>query len=265
MHRLSIIAAALFSGMACAQTLETFHSDGIWGMFPSAAISATLRKPEGAGPFPAVIVMHNCAGITDHTMEWVERLVHWGYVAMAPDSFGSRGRGSVCENVVAVSELRRVPDVTGAAKLLATLPYVKKDSIGVIGFSHGAGVVMKGVQGVMEWPSHGIKAAVAYYPFCNPDEERNIVLPLLVLIGEKDDWTPATRCQVLASGVLNPSMITLKIYPGAYHSFDRDIPGRWMKGMGEGQKVVSRYMEYNRPATRDAEARTRAFFAGLLN
>lgn len=266
MRLLIVLVALLLPGTAYTQTSVKFQSPGIWGLAEPATISATVHKPDGPGPFPAVIVLHNCAGITDHTTDWVRRIVGWGYVAIAPDSFGSRSKANyLCENTVAVNEFQRVSDVIGAAQSLATLPYVRKDSIGVIGFSHGAGPVMKGAQKVMEWPKYGIKAGVAYYPLCNPDAERNFAVPVLVLIGDKDDWTPAARCQTVAKEALDPSMITLKVYPDATHSFDRNLPTRWVQGMGEGNKVATRKQEYSAPATRDAEAQTKAFFARFLN
>ena len=53
--------------------------------------------------------------------------------------------------------------------------------------------------------------------------------PLLILIGEKDDWTPAEHCRVLAERAQAagyPVMIT--IYPGANHSFDSNAPVRYL-------------------------------------
>ena len=265
MRLLALVVALVVPGLAFAQTSVKFRSEDKFGFFPAATISATVHKPDGPGPFPAAIVLHDCGGIADHTTAWARRMVRWGYVAIVPDSFGSRGLGNSCQNVVAVSERQRVPDALGAAQFLATLPHVRKDSIGIVGFSHGGGTVMKGVQGSMEWSKAGIKAAVAYYPFCNLGSESSIAVPLLINIGESDDWTPAARCQAVAREALNPSLVTLKLYPGALHAFDRDLPTRWVQGMGEGGQVKTRKLEYNGPATRDAESQTKSFFERHLN
>ena len=265
MRLLTLAAALVVPGLAFAQTSVKFHSEDKWAPFPAATISATVHKPDGLGPFPAMIVVHDCSGIGDHTAAWARRVVRWGYAAIVPDSFGSRGQGNVCQNTVAITERQRVPDVIGAAQFLATLPHVRKDSIGVVGFSHGGGAIMKGVQRSMEWPKFGIKAAVAYYPFCNPGSEENVAVPLLILIGESDDWTPAARCQTVARETVSPSLVTLKVYPSAYHAFDRDLPTRWVQGMGEGGQVKTRKLEYNSAATRDAEAQTKAFLERQLN
>ena len=60
-------------------------------------------------------------------------------------------------------------------------------------------------------------AAIAFYPYClRPMNDSNA--PLLILIGEKDDWCPAEAC-AKKMPVGQPEVI-LQIYPGAYHDFD---------------------------------------------
>ena len=76
----------------------------------------------------------------------------------------------------------------------------------------------------------GFVAAVALYPRCviGPAVYRPAA-PLLILIGEKDDWTPAEPCRKLvdasrAAG--HPVAIT--VYPAAHHSFDSPHPERYV-------------------------------------
>ena len=66
-------------------------------------ITGYLYKPEGAGPFPAVIGMHGCNGLVDqdgkvhpHYGTWGEILSKDGYLVLLPDAFGSRGHGDLC-------------------------------------------------------------------------------------------------------------------------------------------------------------------------
>jgi hypothetical protein len=49
-------------------------------------LTGKLTKPQGDGPFPAVVLMHGCTGIAKNQDEWVERLASWGYVALQVDS-----------------------------------------------------------------------------------------------------------------------------------------------------------------------------------
>jgi len=121
------------------------------------------------------------------------------------------------------------------------------------------------VQADVFWSAYGIRGAVAYYPYCDSVADRNIAIPLLVLMGEKDDWTPAERCKaLLANGVKQPALVEPVYYPDTYHSFDREGVRVCVQGIGIGGKIESRRIEYNATSARDAEHRTRGFFERLL-
>src|SRR5512137_2854507 len=61
----------------------------------SDQLPATLIKPDGAGPFPAIVIMHDCSGLGPRSsgapMRWAQELVPQGYVVLVPDSFSPRG------------------------------------------------------------------------------------------------------------------------------------------------------------------------------
>ena len=256
------VAVASFPMLAVAEDVR-FPTAVLPGITEPASLSATIYKPDGAGPFPAIIVLHDCGGLDDHPRKWAMRLMTWGYVAIVPGSFGSRGYGNLCTRVETVGTTARVQDTIGAAEYLATMPYVQKNNIGVLGFSHGGWTIMKGVQEHAYWSMYGIRGAVAYYPYCTAPQDNNVVLPLRILIGEKDDWTLAQRCRDVISGARKPSLIEATFYPDTYHSFDRGGKTTFVNGQGGG-KTTARRIEGNPAATRDAEAQTRAFFDRLL-
>lgn len=260
----TLLAAALFAVASSVSAQSVRYPAAVLpGITDKATISATISKPEGAGPFPAIIVLHDCGGISQKDRDWAKRLTTWGYVAIIPDSFGSRSHGALCADVEKVGAHQRVQDTIGTAEHLATLPYVQKGNIGVLGFSHGGWTIMKGVQQDAYWSAYGIKGAVAYYPYCTAPQDNNVALPLRILIGEKDDWTTPERCRAVQAGAKNPSLIQATYYPDAYHSFDCGCGTRWVTGTGGG-KTVSRRIEGNSAVTRDAEAQTRSFFYRLL-
>jgi dienelactone hydrolase len=228
-------------------------------------LRAQIYKPEGSGPFSTVIVLHGCGGPTDFQKTWGKRLVGWGYVAVVPDSFGPRGQKSVCEKTTLIPPTVRVSDVVDTAKYLATQPFVDKGRIGVVGFSHGGWTIMKGVQSGADWSAYGIKGAVAFYPYCDADADRNIAIPLLILMGDKDDWTSAARCQALIAGRLKqPDLVEAVFYHGAAHGFDHDQPTRLLYGLSSDGQVRPHREEYDAVAAGDADKRTRAFFDRLL-
>ena len=57
-------------------------------MHDGTLLRAWLARPEGAGPFPAVLVMHSALGIRHMTEEVAQRLAGMGYLALATDMYG---------------------------------------------------------------------------------------------------------------------------------------------------------------------------------
>src|SRR5215470_16482967 len=144
--------------------------------FPSVAVGSSpagpeitgrLYRPSGAGPFRAIVLAHPCSGLGDSTDDWGKRLASWGYVVLAPDSFGPRGVKSVCAKGTIVSGTARVADIAGAIDYLNAQPFVRKNDIGLIGHSHGGWTTMRAVQGSFGLAGRGLRAAVAYYPSCS--------------------------------------------------------------------------------------------------
>jgi dienelactone hydrolase len=258
---IAIALVLLFAGSASAQTVR-FPSVAVASSTAGPEISGWMYRPSGAGPFPGIVLAHTCAGVSQHTDTWGKLLASWGYVVVAPDSFGPRGEKSVCGRGNVVSGGMRVPDIAGAMDFLNAQPFVRRGQIGLIGHSHGGWTVMRSVQGNYGLAARGLKAAVAYYPSCVPSLDRNVAVPLLILIGDKDDWTLADRCrQLQAFGFTQPSLVETIYYPNAYHSFDSRGPDRTIT-VADGK---SHRLAYDPVAGPDAEARARAFFARYLN
>ena len=110
-------------------------------------LHASLYRPDGAGPFPAVVALHDCGGLvhyrpiteTRHYVEWARLLVADGFVVLFPDSFGSRGIGPQCrerDRKVRASR-ERVTDANAARHWLQAQSYVKPDRVSLLGWSNG--------------------------------------------------------------------------------------------------------------------------------
>lgn len=253
---LSILLLTCVGSAAGAQPV-TFKSVAVGSIAAGPEVTATLSRPSGNGPFAAIVLVHTCSGVNPHTSFWSRLLSGWGYVVLAPDSFGPRGfQGGVCSRGTLVSGSERVTDVAGALDWLNAQPFVQKDRIGLIGHSHGGWTAVRAVQKSYNLAARGLRAAVAYYPLCGAQTDRDVSLPLLILIGDKDDWTPADNCRRLErAGFAQPSLVETVYYPNALHSFDSKLPERTAFGHKLGYDTV---------AGPDAEARTRAFFAKHL-
>lgn len=183
---------------------------------------ATATPKEGEQPFAAVVLLHGCAGIIANSNVWAAKLELWGYVVLQMDSFGPRGQTNICASGPDAATDTRVLDAYAAKSYLARLPYVDAERIAVIGWSHGGSATLNAVGSVHNEGQPGpdpFKAAVAFYPWCLGSMIR-LEAPLLILMGEKDDWTPSKRCREMPLDGESRHKVTLKVYSGAYHAFD---------------------------------------------
>ena len=111
---------------------------------PADVIDGYLTRPEGAGPFPAIVHLHGCSGLpaafkagTDKGL-WSARLAGWGYVVLAVDSFTTRGIAQACpggpatriaDTYGALTLQSRRADATGALAWLSRQPFVDANRI----------------------------------------------------------------------------------------------------------------------------------------
>ncbi|MBV9785917.1 MAG: dienelactone hydrolase family protein [Acidisphaera sp.] len=255
----SLAGAFLALLTACAAPATgspTFDTAHIGGPSDFGAV-ARLYRPRSDEPAPAMVVLHGCAGIGAHEQQWGQRLADWGYVALLVDSFAPRGVANVCSHGQTIPPLLRAADAYAAAAWLRTQPYVRADRIGVIGFSHGGWTVMRAVLESTVQSDHAVpfKAAVAFYPGCPPSPSP-LATDTLILIGDADDWTPYEPCVRFQQNLVgNGHTLAMKIYPGALHSFDSELPSRLYMGHHLGHDPV---------ASADAIAATREFLAARL-
>ena len=223
---LAVAAVALWATAAVASE-QVDIPDG------DLTLHATLYRPDGAGPFPAVVALHDCGGLerpqkqAQLYSEWANDLVGNGFIVLFPDSFGSRGLGSQCrERQRKVHASRdRVADANAALRWLQSQSYVRRDRISLLGWQNGAAAALWAVRPTMPH-NDGVdfRSAVAIYPNCRKLRETawSARVPTLILIGGADDWTPAASCQQMVAGARGRSArVEIVVYPGAHHEFDR--------------------------------------------
>src|SRR5437899_10262199 len=223
-HALAVITLWVSAGVVggCAGATSGLSITTTTPNGSSEQIPATLSKPDGPGPFPAVVIMHDCSGLGPRSSgapdRWAKELLGRGYVVLIPDSFTTRGfADGVCTVTstrgIDVSPERRARDAYAALAHLRTLPYVDGSRVGLMGGSHGGSTTLASMiapqsdgEPLARDKRAGFAAAVALYPRCttrggalrgDASGVYRPVAPLLILIGEKDDWTPAESCRKL--------------------------------------------------------------------
>ncbi|MFT4173074.1 MAG: dienelactone hydrolase family protein [Rhodocyclaceae bacterium] len=278
-----IVALGMASGARAATEVDVPTA----GLSSSAApLKGYVFEPGTPGPHAAIVMLHGCGGAyasdgrlnARHRM-WGELLATQGYVVLMLDSFSPRGIQTLCTQALAQRSLKeadRIGDAYAAQAYLRTRQDVQPERIGVLGWSHGGGVVLDTVtRPPRDLTAHGaarFAAAVAFYPGCSARARHadrfHPDAPLLVLMGEADDWTPAAPCRALADAVAaRGEPMELVTYPDTYHDFDnpglkrlhvrREVPN----GVHPGQGVTT---APNPVAREDAKARVTRFFARAL-
>ena len=210
-----------------------------------------------------MVLMHGCGGAFDgrgrlalRYTELAARLNALGIHVLVTDSFTPRAETELCTQRLGqrqVTQLQRRRDALGALQWFAAQPGVDRQRLGLLGWSNGGSTVLAAlnrrhpeVAAAPVQPS----LAVAFYPGCEAELQRGFepTAPLLMLLGELDDWTPATPCKalsrVLAHGAraaaASPA-VQWESYAGAYHGFDGTAPLRLRRdvagGVNPGQGV----------------------------
>jgi len=189
-------------------------------------LRAYLAQPEGDGPFPGVVIVHDVGGLSDDIRRIADRLAQAGFLAVAPDLFHRRGA------VRCVAAMMRslstgtgppVDDVVQARDVLVADPRCT-GRVGVVGFCMGGGLSL------VLAPTGAFDAAAPNYP--NWPRDRAALAascPVVASYGAKDpslrDAAPALR-DILTAGGVEHDVVE---YPDAGHSFMndwRDAPWR---------------------------------------
>ncbi|MGW9329460.1 MULTISPECIES: dienelactone hydrolase family protein [unclassified Bosea (in: a-proteobacteria)] len=275
--RLLLLAAGLLPCLAAAAGAGGYERVRI--TLDDVQLNAVLYRPPGPGPFPAVVALHGCGGLwrdkeklsTRHS-DWGERLAAAGFMVLMPDSYGSRGLGSQCgvKDLTVRASRERVIDAVAARIWLQSRSDVRPDAISLLGWSGGGSAILAAVRRDRRPADRqpDFARAIAFYPGCRTQSESRgfeVRLPVLILMGAADDWTPPAPCDFLTKAArARGEPVTLVLYEGAVHDFDH--PRLELKqrddiaysATGNGKATVG-----TDPAAReDAIRRVKEFLAG---
>jgi dienelactone hydrolase len=223
------------------------------------AISSAIFRPAGAGPFPAVLVLHSRGGLNPrHEPPFGQFLAAQGYVSLVPDYFTPEGIAPSAfeENWAGKADGVR-QDLALGIDCLKSLAYVAPSRIGSVGFSLGGYwdlmlATRDDVRGVVNW--YGAYVGRPVNPFATQYAFSDLVsaarAPILMLHGEADTEVPlalAQKAKALFDAAGKPA--DLVTYPGVTHAWD-------LRGNPD--------YTYDDRTVQDARARTLAFLAAKL-
>ncbi len=266
-------AALIIAGAAFAEPVVITHADGV-------RIEAHWFAAPAPGPRPAIVALHGCGGLyrrdgktfDQRYSEYVEHLRAAGYHVLLPDSFGSRGSGPICamkRGQRAITVETRRDDAIAAVRWLAARPDVDARRIALLGWSNGATTALTALNAAREPHAQPLAGAVAFYPGCGAlaTQPLRLDVPLLMLLGERDDWTPPARCEQLAqhTRAAQPDAdLTVIVYSDSYHGFDSARPVRFRTGVPNGVDPAGVHAGGNPAARAQAQRELDAFFARIF-
>ena len=196
---------------------------------PGQDLRAKLFLPEGPGPHPVVIIAPGSLGLQLHHTQIAAAITDGGIAACAVDPFSTRSVATTVHNQVQFSFAASAWDVLAAAEVLAARSGIDPARIGAQGHSRGGSAVLSAASVHLAAAAGAPKLVGVYaaYPwsgqqFLDPDVGTTRVR---AIIGDRDDWCPPVQVQahihaIRASG----GDATVRIVPGANHSFDRTSP-----------------------------------------
>src|SRR5262245_3093526 len=261
------------------------HAGGALVSFPNATpgsprrVPGTLYSPRGEGPFPALALFHGCHGVSPSNHGWARWLRDRGYVALVVDSWRPRGITTGCAaEQPDVPNTERLDDAIGALHFLQAQPHVNAGRVGAMGWSNGGVFAMAVVNGPsleravrrgVALPPLGYQAAVALYPGgCASLTREYVVRPLLLLIGEADDWTLASQCREMVENMrARGAPAEIVLFPGAYHYFDVEGQAKaYLPDVGNenNPKKAGATVAFNPAANADAHRQIEQFLARYL-
>jgi dienelactone hydrolase len=139
----------------------------------------TILKPVGSGPFPVVVQMHGCGGISPLQARYAEAARRAGVAVIVLDSLAPRGISRLEAQVTVCSGARlrgaeRAVDFLAMLGWLEAQDWIDPTRIGAAGWSHGGWSIMEALAGVppeaaaMAPRLARLKTVVLFYPYAGP-------------------------------------------------------------------------------------------------
>jgi carboxymethylenebutenolidase len=204
-----------------AMLRETDTEEVVYATIDGTEIEGYLAKPEGNGPFPALVLIHEWWGLNDNIRDLAEQYAEQGYVALAVDMYEGestteQAKAQELSGKVQANMERANENLKQATAYLRTLEEVKDDAIASVGWCFGGGWSYQ-----MAKNDYGLDASVMYYGRFSPhDDHSHMKTDIIGHFGEED--------MSIKVDDVNTFQATLKttagdheiyIYPNAGHGF----------------------------------------------
>lgn len=217
---------------------------------PAGPIDALVDTPEGEGPWPGVVVVHDALGYQPDKEAVSARIAAAGYLSITPNLYARGGRARCITAVMRAALTKQGPAIED---ILAARDYLRDrpDSTGIVGI---AGFCMGGQFALILSPK-GFGAAAPFYGTPLPknlEETLNGACPIVASFGARDPIGRGAPAKLNKAVESQGIAADVKVYPNAGHSFANQLPAQaLMRVTGFG---------YNEAVAEDAWGRVFDFF-----
>ena len=255
--RRGVVMTGLISGFTLATTrveAQAIHTDAA-GLAAGETtvptdkgdLPAYFARPDGAGPFPTVLVIEEIFGVHEYIKDVCRRLARAGYLAGAPELYARIGDLSKMTDVNAIIRdvISKTPDDQLLRDLDATATWAVSNRgdpkrLAVTGFCRGG-------RDVWLYAAHNpaLKAAVAWYgpiggtpsniqPHNAADVATGLKAPLLGLYGGQDTGIPVADVRAAAEKATKAGKtVQIHVFDDAPHGFHADYRPSYKKDAAE--------------------------------
>jgi len=207
-----------------AGRVEKITNTSISGLNGTPAVRAYVAKPDGAGPFPVVIMIHEFFGLNESIIGKADGLAAEGYLVIAPDTF----RGSTTAwipraiyQVISAKPEQVNADLDSIYAWLESQPAVDSSRIAVVGFCYGGRTAL-----VYSLHNNKLAASVVFYgsPETDPTVLKNLPGPILGIFGGADQSIPVEDVKTFETALTQAGVEhEISIYPDQPHAFIEDM------------------------------------------
>ena len=226
---------------------------GISFTAPDGPVAALIATPDGSGPWPGVVVVHDAVGHAADNRRTTARIAAAGYVTLTPNLY-SRGRARCIPGVfrsVLTGRGAAIDDILAAREHLLAMPECS-GPVGIVGFCLGG-------QFALLLSPRGFAASAPFYstPLLGSlVEALDPSCPIVASFGGRDPLGVGAAAKLREAAERRNVPADIKVYPNVGHSFANEVPGQpLLRIAGFG---------YDAAATEDAWARIFAFFGTHL-
>jgi carboxymethylenebutenolidase len=192
--------------------------------------------PNGAGPFPGLVLIPDVRGLSDHYRDVARRFAAAGFLTFAIDLYSREGAPELPDMEAVFRWIRALPDprvlgdLAGAVRFLAGRPEARAERIGITGFCMGGQYAL-----MASCSADGLAACVSWYGMLRYAEKSaakpasplelapQLRCPYLGLFGAEDAIIPLADVGELRAILERTGKpYDIQVYPGAGHAFFND-------------------------------------------